>query len=99
MDAAGSGNLILCVVGARPNLMKIAPVIRAMRRTEPPIAVRLLHTGQHYDRDMNGQHFTALGIPDPDRSRTLGIPPRPIAGEDLIEGRRVATLDATLERL
>ena len=72
MDAAGSGNLILCVVGARPNLMKIAPVIRAMRRTEPPIAVRLLHPGQHYDRDMNGQHFTALGIPDPDINLEVG---------------------------
>jgi UDP-N-acetylglucosamine 2-epimerase (non-hydrolysing) len=69
---AAAGGLILCVVGARPNLMKIAPVIRAMRQTEPPIAVRLLHTGQHYDRDMNGQHFAALGIPDPDINLEVG---------------------------
>jgi len=72
MDEAGNGGLILCVVGARPNLMKIAPVIRALHQTVPPIGVRLLHTGQHYDRDMNGQHFTALGIPDPDINLDVG---------------------------
>ena len=57
---------ILCVVGARPNFMKIAPVIRAMKATVPPIPVRLVHTGQHYDPEMNAQYFQALGIPDPD---------------------------------
>ena len=35
------------VAGARPNFMKIAPVIRAMQAVEPPIPARLLHTGQH----------------------------------------------------
>ncbi|MEO8133047.1 MAG: UDP-N-acetylglucosamine 2-epimerase (non-hydrolyzing) [Betaproteobacteria bacterium] len=68
---AGGGN-ILCVVGARPNFMKIAPVIRAMAQTVPPIPVRLLHTGQHYDPEMNSQYFTALGIPDPDINLEVG---------------------------
>ncbi len=63
---------ILCVVGARPNLMKIAAVIRAMRGASPPMPVRLLHTGQHYDPEMNGQFFQALGIPDPDINLEVG---------------------------
>ncbi len=63
---------ILCVVGARPNLMKIAAVIRAMRGASPPMPVRLLHTGQHYDPEMNGQFFHALGIPDPDINLEVG---------------------------
>jgi UDP-N-acetylglucosamine 2-epimerase (non-hydrolysing) len=63
---------ILCVVGARPNLMKIAAVIRALRDATPPIPVRLLHTGQHYDAEMNGQFFRALGIPDPDVNLEVG---------------------------
>src|SRR5258706_10708037 len=63
---------ILCVVGARPNLMKIAAVIRARRGASPPMPVRLLHTGQHYDPEMNGQFFQALGIPDPDINLEVG---------------------------
>src|SRR6187431_823679 len=63
---------ILCVVGARPNFMKIAPVIRAMKATVPPIPVRLVHTGQHYDPEMNAQYFQALGIPDPDINLEVG---------------------------
>jgi UDP-N-acetylglucosamine 2-epimerase (non-hydrolysing) len=63
---------ILCVVGARPNFMKIAPVIRAMKAAVPPLPVRLLHTGQHYDPEMNAQYFQALGIPDPDINLEVG---------------------------
>ena len=63
---------ILCVVGARPNLMKIAAVIRAMRAATPPMPVRLLHTGQPYDAEMNGQFFHALGIPEPDINLQVG---------------------------
>jgi UDP-N-acetylglucosamine 2-epimerase (non-hydrolysing) len=63
---------ILCVVGARPNFMKIAPVIRAMNGSTPPLPVRLLHTGQHYDPEMNSQYFQGLGIPDPDINLEVG---------------------------
>lgn len=63
---------ILCVVGARPNFMKIAPVMRAMRDATPPLPVRLVHTGQHYDPEMNKQYFQALGIPDPDINLEVG---------------------------
>jgi UDP-N-acetylglucosamine 2-epimerase (non-hydrolysing) len=63
---------ILCVVGARPNFVKIAPVIRAMRGAMPPLPVRLVHTGQHYDPELNSQFFEALEIPDPDINLEVG---------------------------
>ena len=71
LPRAGGGS-ILCVVGARPNFMKIAPVIRAMNAATPPLPVRLLHTGQHYDPEMNSQYFQGLGIPDPDINLEVG---------------------------
>jgi UDP-N-acetylglucosamine 2-epimerase (non-hydrolysing) len=72
MRSRNRGARILCVVGARPNFMKIAPVIRAMQGATPPLPVRLLHTGQHYDAEMNSQYFEALGIPDPDINLGVG---------------------------
>ena len=63
---------ILCIVGARPNLMKIAPVMAALRAGPSPFNVRLLHTGQHYDSAMNHQFFTTLGIPKPDINLDVG---------------------------
>ena len=72
MQSKAAGAPILCVVGARPNFMKIAPVIRAMKGVTPPVPVRLVHTGQHYDSQMNSQHFHALEIPDPDINLEVG---------------------------
>jgi len=69
---ANAGAPILCVVGARPNFVKIAPLIRAMRGASPPLPVRLVHTGQHYDPQLNSQFFEALGIPDPDTNLDVG---------------------------
>ena len=56
--------LILSVVGARPNFMKIAPVTRALRG----LGVRqlLVHTGQHYDENMSKVFFSQLALPEPD---------------------------------
>ncbi len=53
---------VLNVVGARPNLMKIAPLVEEMRRY-PDIRQRLLHTGQHYDDSMSQVFFEELDIP------------------------------------
>ena len=61
---------ILCVVGARPNFMKIAPIMRAFR--EEGLPAWLLHTGQHYDEDMNTSFFRDLGIPEPDINLGVG---------------------------
>ena len=57
------------IAGARPNFMKIAPIIDALKAAEKrggPLRYRLIHTGQHYDRAMSGSFFEELGIPDPD---------------------------------
>jgi UDP-N-acetylglucosamine 2-epimerase (non-hydrolysing) len=62
----------LCVVGARPNFMKIAPILRAFRSYAPHIEVKLVHTGQHYDYAMNEALFRQLGIPAPDISLEVG---------------------------
>jgi UDP-N-acetylglucosamine 2-epimerase (non-hydrolysing) len=56
---------VLAVVGARPNLMKMAPLIRAMRKL-PDIDPILVHTGQHYDEKMSQIFFDDLEIPRPD---------------------------------
>jgi UDP-N-acetylglucosamine 2-epimerase (non-hydrolysing) len=53
------------VAGARPNFMKIAPIVRALR-ADGRLDWRIVHTGQHYDRDMNDVFFDELGIPAPD---------------------------------
>ena len=63
---------ILCVVGARPNFMKIAPVIGALRAAPHIFDVKLVHTGQHYDQEMNSQFFSSLGIPEPDVNLEVG---------------------------
>jgi UDP-N-acetylglucosamine 2-epimerase (non-hydrolysing) len=63
---------ILCVVGARPNFMKIAPIMSALKDLGSKLSVHLLHTGQHYDVAMNHQYFEALGIPSPDISLDVG---------------------------
>ncbi|HHM05324.1 MAG TPA: UDP-N-acetylglucosamine 2-epimerase (non-hydrolyzing) [Gammaproteobacteria bacterium] len=63
---------VLCIAGARPNFMKIAPVMAALRAPESPLAVRLVHTGQHYDVAMNERFFEQLGIPMPDIHLEVG---------------------------
>ena len=53
------------VAGARPNFMKIAPIVRALQ-AHGGLDYRIIHTGQHYDREMNDVFFEELGIPAPD---------------------------------
>ncbi|MBX9631936.1 MAG: UDP-N-acetylglucosamine 2-epimerase (non-hydrolyzing) [Burkholderiales bacterium] len=63
---------VLCVVGARPNYMKMAPLIRAFgERADMPSAL-LVHTGQHYDTFMNDQLFRDLQLPTPDVNLEVG---------------------------
>jgi UDP-N-acetylglucosamine 2-epimerase (non-hydrolysing) len=63
---------ILCIVGARPNFMKIAPIMRAFRDIASDVDVKLVHTGQHYDYTMNEAFFHQLQIPAPDVSLNVG---------------------------
>ena len=63
------------IVGARPNFMKIAPLIREIERRRAAgleMGYRLVHTGQHYDRNMSGSFFDDLGIPEPDINLNAG---------------------------
>ena len=62
---------ILHVVGARPNFMKAAPVLRALASTAE-VRQTLVHTGQHYDSAMSGVFFEQLGMPEPDRNLCVG---------------------------
>ncbi|MBL9141586.1 MAG: UDP-N-acetylglucosamine 2-epimerase (non-hydrolyzing) [Phycisphaerae bacterium] len=67
--------LIDIIAGARPNFMKIAPIIHALKAREKaggPLRYRLVHTGQHYDARMSGDFFTQLGIPAPDVNLEVG---------------------------
>src|SRR6056297_2048190 len=59
---------ITIVAGARPNFMKIAPIIHAIMAVQTKgeeLAYRLVHTGQHYDKKMAGDFFEQLDIPEP----------------------------------
>jgi UDP-N-acetylglucosamine 2-epimerase (non-hydrolysing) len=62
---------IVAVVGARPNFVKIAPILEAMRK-HPAIVPTLVHTGQHYDAIMSKQFFQDLDVPDPDLHLEVG---------------------------
>ncbi|WP_416234781.1 non-hydrolyzing UDP-N-acetylglucosamine 2-epimerase [Paucibacter sp. PLA-PC-4] len=62
----------MCVVGARPNFMKMAPILRALAAHQPPIPALLVHTGQHYDTDMSKKLFVDLGLPQPDLNLEVG---------------------------
>lgn len=67
----GSGmNHILHVVGARPNFVKAAPVLRAIGQHD--LRQTLVHTGQHYDRNLSDVFFAQLEIPDPDVNLEVG---------------------------
>jgi UDP-N-acetylglucosamine 2-epimerase (non-hydrolysing) len=63
---------IICVVGARPNYMKMAPILRAFANQAGLPATVLVHTGQHYDVAMNDRLFTDLQLPRPDRNLEVG---------------------------
>jgi UDP-N-acetylglucosamine 2-epimerase (non-hydrolysing) len=62
--------LVCSVVGARPNFMKMAPVVAEMRRRGMPQV--FVHTGQHYDRQMSDVFLEELGLPSPDVSLGVG---------------------------
>ncbi len=67
--------LIDIIAGARPNFMKIAPIIHALEARKAvggPLRYRLVHTGQHYDPKMSGDFFAQLGIPQPDVNLEVG---------------------------
>jgi UDP-N-acetylglucosamine 2-epimerase (non-hydrolysing) len=63
------------IAGARPNFMKVAPILRQFRERQlrqPGIDVRLVHTGQHYDKKMSDDFFEELEMPMPDINLAVG---------------------------
>lgn len=62
---------VICVCGARPNFMKIAPLVHAFKRDDI-FDILLVHTGQHYDDSMSRQFFDDLDIPKPDINLEVG---------------------------
>jgi UDP-N-acetylglucosamine 2-epimerase (non-hydrolysing) len=62
----------IVVAGARPNFMKVAPILDAFRRLDGASKVLLVHTGQHYDQKMSDDFFRDLGIPAPDVNLGVG---------------------------
>src|SRR5690625_2697187 len=66
---------ITLIAAARPNFMKVAPIIAAIKKQREVgknITYRLVHTGQHYDKNMSGSFFDELGIPEPDVNLNCG---------------------------
>jgi UDP-N-acetylglucosamine 2-epimerase (non-hydrolysing) len=70
--AEGCKLKIINVVGARPNFMKMAPIIKAMDQHPDEIEHLLVHTGQHYDQKMSKAFFDDLGMPKPDIDLGVG---------------------------
>lgn len=67
--------LLDIIAGARPNFMKVAPILHALQARSAaggPLRWRLVHTGQHYDPRMSGEFFAQLGIPAPDVNLEVG---------------------------
>lgn len=68
-------NHITIIAGARPNFMKVAPIIHEIKKRKAEgidIDYSLVHTGQHYDRKMSGNFFEQLNIPEPDANLSAG---------------------------
>ncbi len=71
-EVTGATGPVMCIVGARPNFMKMAPILRALAAHTPPIPALLVHTGQHYDARMSDQLFADLRLPRPDLNLEVG---------------------------
>jgi UDP-GlcNAc3NAcA epimerase len=83
--------LVLTVVGARPQFVKAAPLCRAIRTRAREV---LVHTGQHYDREMSGAFFDELGIPRPDRHLGIGS-----ASHGAMTGRMLEALEGVMKEV
>src|SRR5271157_3478225 len=67
----GDGLKVFHIVGARPNFMKVAPVMNALK-SRKHVVQTLVHTGQHYDANMSDVFFEQLGLPAPDVNLAVG---------------------------
>jgi UDP-N-acetylglucosamine 2-epimerase (non-hydrolysing) len=84
---------IVNIVGARPNLVKIAPLMREMRKS-PDIEAILVHTGQHYDERLSDVFFRQMGIPRPDVNLEVGSGSHAVQTAEILKGIEPILLDA-----
>ncbi|MBI1737082.1 MAG: UDP-N-acetylglucosamine 2-epimerase (non-hydrolyzing) [Candidatus Rokubacteria bacterium] len=82
---------VLCTVGARPNFVKVAPVVIALK--ERGVATVVIHTGQHFDPEMSDVFFGELGLPQPDVNLEVGRLPAVVQTARIVE-----QLGAIIER-
>jgi UDP-N-acetylglucosamine 2-epimerase (non-hydrolysing) len=83
---------LILVAGARPNFMKIAPLMHALKG-HSTIKVILVHTGQHYDVKMSGRFFEELNIPKPDINLEVGSASHAIQTARIMEGFEAVCLE------
>lgn len=83
---------LILVAGARPNFMKIAPLMHALKNHKTIQAV-LVHTGQHYDVKMSGQFFEELNIPAPDINLEVGSASHAVQTARIMEGFEKVCID------
>lgn len=89
---------VLTVVGARPNFMKAAPIVRAIRAHNernqcPRIDHLLVHTGQHYDEVMSDRFFSDLGLPKPDVHLGIGSASHAVQTAEIMKKFESVVLD------
>lgn len=83
---------LILVAGARPNFMKIAPLMHALKNHKTIQAI-LVHTGQHYDVKMSGQFFEELNIPTPDINLEVGSASHAVQTARIMEGFEKVCID------
>jgi len=83
---------LINVVGARPNFMKIAPIMKACKASRA-IELLLVHTGQHYDEKMSDLFFRQLGIPEPDINLGVGSASHAVQTANIIKAFEPVVLD------
>lgn len=83
---------IISVAGARPNFMKIAPIMEAFKN-ESAIEPMLVHTGQHYDEKMSDLFFRQLGIPEPDINLGVGSASHAVQTADIMKAFEQVVLE------
>ncbi len=83
---------LILVAGARPNFMKIAPLMHALK-DHPSIQPILVHTGQHYDEKMSDLFFEQLNIPHPDINLEVGSASHAVQTARIMEGFEKVCLD------
>jgi UDP-N-acetylglucosamine 2-epimerase (non-hydrolysing) len=83
---------LLSVVGARPNFMKIAPIVEELKK-HPAIEHCLVHSGQHYDELLSGNFFADLGLPRPDVNLEAGSGSHAVQTAEIMKGIEPVLVD------